>query len=323
MKKRSKHRPTIGLVLSGGSVRGLSYIGLLKVFEEEKIPIDYVAGTSIGAVIGAFYCAGMHAKEMESLVSKTKWEDFMDFTCQYDGLIDGKKIEGFIRDNLAIKSFEKLYTPFAAIAVDVNTGEEIIFRKGDVAEAVRASISIPGVFTPVKIGHRTLVDGSIIDPVPIDAVKGKVDKIIAIDLSVPAEQYANAKAVDGKDVTWLQFKTKLITQEISNLRAYLKREHVFPSIFLRLLNPKYALRLLQGKPLSNLPMFETVLKAHHLITNELTRLKLEENKPDLLIRIGITDARFIEFDKFAYLIRRGEEATRKSLKDIKRLAKLP
>ncbi len=304
-------------------MRGLSYIGLLKVFEEEKVPIDYVAGTSIGAVIGAFYCAGMHAKDMESLVSRVNWEDFMDFTCGYTGLIEGRKIEDFIRKNLAVKRFERLYTPFAAIAVDIDTGEEIIFEKGDVAEAVRASISIPGVFTPVKVGRRTLVDGGIIDPVPIDALKGKVDRIIAVDLSVPAEQYAHARAVDGKNVTWLQFKTKLITQEVANLKDYLKRGHALPRILLRLLNPKYALRLLQGKPVSAFPMFGTALKAHHLITNELIRMKLEKYKPDLLIRIDIKEARFIEFDKFSYLIGKGEEAARQNLKAIKRLANLP
>ncbi len=319
MKKKSKRFPTIGLALSGGSARGLSYIGFLKVLEKNKIPIDYVAGTSIGAVIGAFYCAGMHAKEMEDIVTKTDWSSLMDFTCEYTGLLDGKKIEDFIREKLPVKTFEDLYIPFAAVAVDVNTGEKIIFNKGDVAEAVRASLSIPGVFTPMKIGNRILVDGGVMDPIPIDVLKGKVNRIIALDLSIPNEKYAYAKAVDGKNKTWLKFKTNLINQEINNLREYLKKERVLPLMLLRLLNPKYLLRFIQGKPINVPPIFTTVLKSHHIMTNELTRLKLEECKPNLLISIDTQDIKFIEFDRHSLLIKAGENSARRNLKSIKSL----
>lgn len=326
MKKRCRFahkRPTIGLALSGGSVRGLCYIGFLKVLEDEKIPIDYIAGTSIGAVIGAFYCAGMHPKEMEDIVAKINWESFMDFTCEYTGLLDGNKIEKFLRKNLKVKNFEDLYIHFATTAVDVDTGEGIIFDKGDIAEAVRASISIPGVFTPVKIGNHLLVDGGVLDPIPIDVLKGKVDKIIAIDLSIPTEEFAHARAVDGESETWKQFKEHFILSEVDNMKSYLKEKKAFPNILLRLLRPRYILRLLQGKPVDMPPLFHIAMKSHHLMTNELIRMKLEKFKPDLLIKPKITDATFIEFDKAKYLLAKGEEAARDNLKAIKKLAKMP
>lgn len=309
--------------MSGGSVRGLCYIGFLKILEREKIPIDYIAGTSIGAMIGAFYCSGMRAEEMEALVTNIKWEDFMDFASGYSGLLDGRKIEGFLRKNLKAKRFGDLYTPLVVTSVDVNSGEEIIFDKGDVARAVHASISIPGVFTPVRIGKRLLVDGGVLDPIPISALKGKVDRIIAIDLSIPYEQYKYAKAVDGTSETWKSFKDKFVRQEVMNLKEYLGERHAFPRIFLRLLNPKYFLRFLQGKPIDVPPLFKVIMRANNLSTNELIHLKLEECKPDLLIKPDIKDARFIEFDKASYLIGKGEEAALKHIREIKRLAKVP
>lgn len=309
--------------MSGGSVRGLCYIGFLKVLEEEKIPIDYIAGTSIGAVIGSFYCAGMHPKEMEEIVMKLNWEKFMDFTCEYTGLLDGRKIESFIRKNLKVKDFKDLYIPFAATAVDVDTGEGLIFSEGDITQAVRASISIPGVFTPVRIGKHLLVDGGVLNPIPIDALKGKVDRIIAIDLSIPTEEFAHAKAVDGDSDTWRKFKTHFILAEIDNIKEYLRRRKTFPNFLIRLINPKYFIRFLQGKPVDVPPLFRTAIQSHHLITNELIRMKLEQYKPDLLIRPSIHDAKFIEFDKVAYLIGKGEQAARDNLRAIKRLAKLP
>ncbi|MFH0752415.1 MAG: patatin-like phospholipase family protein [archaeon] len=324
MKKRyKKHkRPTIGLALSGGSVRGLCYIGFLKVLDEEKIPVDYIAGTSIGSVIGALYCSGMHPSEMEKIVSDLNWETFMDFTAKYTGLLDGKKIERFLRKNLKVKDFKDLYIPFSAVAVDVNSGEKIIFDKGDIVQAVRASISIPGVFTPVKIGNRLLVDGGILDPIPIDALAGKVDKVIAIDLTLPYEPFRRVKAVDTDNTIWKKFKNRFIIQEVSNIKSYLKNKKAIPGIFLKVLNPKFVFKFLSGKAFSLPPMVETVIKANHLTSNEFTRLKLEMHKPDLLIKPHIDGARFIEFDKAPLLIKIGEDAARKNIVAIRKLAKV-
>lgn len=318
---KGRFRPKIGLALSGGSVRGLAYIGVLKVLEREKIPVDYVAGTSIGAVIGAFYCAGMHPNEIEDLLTKADWSSLMDFTSDYTGLIDGKNIEKFLRDNLKVKKFENLYIPLVVTSVDIKNGKEVIFDRGDIAHAVRASLSVPGVFIPVKEGKHLLVDGGVLDPIPLLPLKGKVDKIIAVDLSVPYE-YSHAKAVDGKSETWNTFKTKLITQEVSNLRNFLKERRRFPRIFLMMLNPKYFLRLLQGKPLGVPPLFRIIMRANNLSMNELIRLKLEKYKPDLVIKPNIKDGRFIEFDKAKLVIKAGEDAALKNIKGIKRLARV-
>jgi NTE family protein len=215
-------RPKIGLVLGGGGARGAAHIGVLKVLEENNVPVDFIVGTSMGAIIGGLYASGLSPEELERLMSDTDWPDLfsdripeeflplrlkgteqrlIDFEIGVKhgklalprGVVAGQKL-GFMLEKLTmhvwdLKSFDDLGVPFRAISADLATGEEIVHDKGDLSEAMRASMSIPGVFPPVEMEGRILVDGGIVDNLPVDiAKKMGADIIIAVDVGTPLDK---------------------------------------------------------------------------------------------------------------------------------------
>jgi len=146
--KKRKKRLRLGLALGGGSALGFAHIGVLKVLHKNKIYPDYIAGTSAGAIIGAFYSAGYSPQNIEKIVNTTNWKKIMDFNLSDKGLISGKKIEKRIREIMRNKKFKNLKIPLSVVSYNIDKKEKVIFCKGDVAKAVRASISIPGIFSP-------------------------------------------------------------------------------------------------------------------------------------------------------------------------------
>ncbi len=159
-------KPKLGLALGGGFARGLAHIGVLKVLEEENIPIDFIAGTSVGSVIGAAYASGLSAKELEEIASLVRFKDFSRFTFSRFGLFSNDKMALFLRKVLRCKTFEELQIPLAVAATDIVTGEPAIFTSGELIDPVRASCAYPGMFHPVRIGDRLLVDGLLAHSVP-------------------------------------------------------------------------------------------------------------------------------------------------------------
>ncbi|HEX7116297.1 MAG TPA: patatin-like phospholipase family protein [Steroidobacter sp.] len=213
-------RPRIGLVLSGGGARGAAHVGVLKVLDEMRVPIDAIAGTSMGAVVGGLYASGMSGAEIERLLESLNWQDaFRDrppreelgfrrkqddrnFLVRYalgvtdkgfvlpPGLIQGQKLEQVLRQATLpvaeIRRFDDLPIPFRAIATDLETGEPVVMDSGDLVTAMRASMSAPGVFAPAQRNGRLLVDGGLVENLPVEtARKMGVDIIIAVDVSFP------------------------------------------------------------------------------------------------------------------------------------------
>lgn len=177
-------KPKIGLALSGGAARGLAHIGVLKVLEEERIPVSCVAGTSVGSLVGALFADGMGWRKMADTARKLKWKNLASISLSPLGLARTEKLEEVIDGLLGGKRFEELSLPFAAVAVDIGTGEKVVFRTGSVAEAVRASASIPGIFEPLILNGRYLVDGGVLDNLPGDVAREMgADFVIACDLN--------------------------------------------------------------------------------------------------------------------------------------------
>lgn len=181
-------RPQIGLALSAGGVRGFAHVGVLEVFDNARLPIDYLAGTSMGSVVGGFYAAGLPADKLwelgEHISIKTITPDF-NVMGLFRFLFARKlptsaNLAKFFEEQLGDKQFEDLAIPFSCSAMDVKTGERVLFNSGPLAIAVRASMNLPGVFEPVQYRHRALVDGAVIDYLPVDSVKQMgADYIIA------------------------------------------------------------------------------------------------------------------------------------------------
>jgi len=213
-------RPTVGLVLSGGGARGGVHVGVLKALEELRVPIDYIAGTSIGAVIGGFYASGMPAARIEQVIKGIDWEGafledtpraFKSYRRKRDddlflveqrtglnnrefqlplGIVQGQVIDLIVAENTlpatTISDFDELPIPFRAVAADIATGEAVVLAQGSFSAALRASMSVPAVIAPIEIDGRLLVDGGVAMNLPIEVARDMgADIIIAVDVSAP------------------------------------------------------------------------------------------------------------------------------------------
>jgi len=185
--EKKENLPKIGLALGSGGPRGLAHIGVIKALEQEDIPIDLIAGCSIGAMIGGMYAATKDIGWIEKTAQETDWRRVLSLLVEPSllsgGLVGGDKVERFLLDQLGKEEISKLKIPFMAIATDIRNGKEIRIEKGDLARAIRASLSIPLVFKPTMWEGKLLVDGGLSDPVPDEAVrKMGADIVIAVNL---------------------------------------------------------------------------------------------------------------------------------------------
>jgi len=179
----ARKTPKIILALGGGGARGFAHIGVLQVFEEANLKISGIVGTSMGALVGGTYAAETDLYYLARLVDALKWENLVDFHLPTLGLIDGAKIQTLIDLLTKGKKIEDLSLPFWAVATDLHTGEEIVFKEGLLAPAIRASISVPGIFNPVEYNKRILVDGAVVAGVPVSIAKEmKGDLVIAVNV---------------------------------------------------------------------------------------------------------------------------------------------
>lgn len=184
VRKKNTKELKIGLALSGGAVWGISHIGVLKAFEDNHIPISFIGGTSIGALIGALYAAGMTVAELENLALNTQWKDISKLSLLFRGLLSNEPMEQYIENLVGNLTFDDLKIPFQAVAADLITGEEVILKSGRLSAALRATTAIPGIYQPVQIENRTLVDGGIVNNVPIQMVRDMgADLVVGVSLS--------------------------------------------------------------------------------------------------------------------------------------------
>ncbi len=175
--------PRIGLALGGGFARGIAHVGVLKVLEEENIPVSFVAGTSVGALIGAAYCSGVSPAELEQMATRVRFKHFAQWTLSRLGFASNQRMIGFLSSLLKVKSFEELDIPLAVTATDFSTGEGVVFHSGPLFDPVRASCAYPGMFLPVKIRGRMLVDGMLSHAVPSVPLREMgADRVLSVHL---------------------------------------------------------------------------------------------------------------------------------------------
>jgi NTE family protein len=167
---KGARRPRVGLALAGGFARGIAHIGVLRVLREAEIPIDVVAGTSVGAIIGTAYCSGAALELMERVAHETKFTDFGRWTPSWLGLATNNRLEQFLDRITPVKRFEELQKPLAIATTDIHLGLPVYYHGGPIAPALRGSCAYPGLFVPVKYEGRTLVDGFLTALVPIEGV---------------------------------------------------------------------------------------------------------------------------------------------------------
>jgi len=180
-------RKRVGLALGGGVARGLAHIGVLTVLERAAIPIDCVAGTSAGSLMGAAYCAGLGLDRIREEAARLRWHHIASPAWPTRGLVSFDKLERWIINQAGDITFADLKIPFAAAATDMQTGEPVVLREGRLAPAVRASCSFPGLVTPIELNGRLLGDGFISDSIPVSALRAMgADYVIGVDILPPA-----------------------------------------------------------------------------------------------------------------------------------------
>ena len=210
--------PKVGLALGGGGARGFAQIGVLRVLEQEKIPVDLVVGTSVGSLVGALYADTGKVLDAEFTAVSVTEEDIFDYKALAvfsGGFVKGDSLEAFLDGHLRHKTLETMKVPFAAVAVDLVRGKVAVFDRGSVAKAVHASSAIPGVFVPVQWNGTTYVDGGVLDPIPADVARARgADVVIAVAIpaGLPGRPARTPIEVAYQSVM-------LMSEEIGTLRA--------------------------------------------------------------------------------------------------------
>jgi len=294
----------IGLALGGGSARGWSHIGVIRALSEADIKIDYIAGTSIGSVVGSVFAAG-NIKALEEVAVQLDWKQIaylFDVVLPKSGLIDGKKVAGFVRNHLREINIEELPIPFCAVSTDLNTGDEVVIREGDIIEAVRASISIPGIFTPARNNGRILVDGGLVNPVPVNVVREMgADFVIAVDLSrgivsgsEPHQDTAPESGVSHseKDDQPVTKKRNRILEALNGKLAALD----FNAL-------SWARRSPDIEPLPSI--FDVITSSINIMEAQIAAVNLKTDPPDLLIQPNLSHIKFLEFNRASEAISEG------------------
>jgi len=298
-------------VLGSGGARGLAHIGVLKAIEEYNIPIDMIIGTSVGALIGGIYASGMDVASMEKIVRKVDKMMVAKILMPKlfsGGFIDNRKVMDFIVKLVGDVKIEDMKMQFTTVATDFITGEEVIINSGLLAEAILASIAIPTIFQPVFQHNHYLIDGGLSNPLPVSVAKKMgAQKIIAVNVS------PNPKRITKKH-------KKVKSEEISLLIKKL------PALFTNLFNESK-----QRLPFSDADnkmeeceivrlyspsIFNIFFQSISISTNNLMMQHLRHAKPDILISPNIGDYDLLEFYKGTEIIKRGYDATLKSLKEI-------
>lgn len=214
MKLKSNSK--IGLALGGGAVLGAVHVGVLKALEENNIKIKCIAGTSIGSLIGALFAFGKKADEIENIIIDQGWLDISSVSFNKMGFLSNNKLGRLILKNIGDKTIEDSHVPLAIVACDIIDGEKIVITKGRVSDAVMASTCVPGIFKPINIGDHILVDGGIVENLPISPLKEfDCDTIVGIDLT-------NIKNIQPKNMFDVLMNTLNITQKNA---ALIQRDH--------------------------------------------------------------------------------------------------
>ncbi|MBW2631796.1 MAG: patatin-like phospholipase RssA [Deltaproteobacteria bacterium] len=292
----------IGLALGSGSARGWSHIGVIQGLREEGIPIDVVCGTSIGSVVGGALAAGT-LDQLDEWVRDLSWSDvigFMDVMFPRSGFIEGEKIINFFRKNFADPNIEDLSIPFAAVATDLMSGREIWLKKGSLMDAVRASISMPGMFAPFKQGGQWLVDGGLVNPVPVSLCRAMgADIVIAVNLNSYLIGKRGARKASRQKTPPEKRETtgKLREQLTSYLNSTIKKGKSF-------IPAGFGSANADRSP----SIFEVMATSTNIMQDRITRQRLAGDPSDLLISPRLAHIGLLEFNRADEIIREGKHA---------------
>lgn len=285
-------KKNIALVLSSGGARGCAHIGVIKVLEENGFKITSVAGTSMGALVGGIYATGQLRQFEDWIAELDKMEvlKLTDFTISRKGLVKGKKVIDRIKEIIPERNIEDLPIPYCAVATDIINKKEVAFTHGKLYDAIRASISIPTVFQPMKIGNRYFVDGGILNPIPVNHVeRNGNDCLVVVDVNAPVPTLAKTSEEEHIPGNQHHELIKKIQDKIHHFSTSKKDQEI--------------------------GIFNLTNQSIGMMMHRITELTLEKYKPDLLISISRESFNFYDFYKAREIIQEGEVVTRNALQD--------
>jgi NTE family protein len=310
VSKHTEKRPRLGLALGAGAARGMAHLGVLQALEEAGLAPDVVAGTSIGALVGGMYAAGKLDRLTEVALG-LDWKQiaryFVEISFPRSGLIEGNKLTALLAEIVGEVDLTKLPLPFRAVTTNLMTGEEVVIRDGDLVEAIRASIAVPGIFTPARRGDDLLVDGGLVNPVPVSVCRAMgAERVIAVDLNYGRVKDTRARNSTDKEndahparrsnfdagpiFDWLERNTKQFDIGLLDpVKAWMER-HAMPNVF------------------------DVLGNTLGIIESQIAATRLQVDKPDLLIRPNVGDIRFMDFVHAGEMIEEGRRAAREALK---------
>lgn len=305
----------IGIALGSGSARGWSHIGVLQALKEMGIEPHFVAGSSIGALVGAAY-ASDQLDEMEAMVRALEWKDiigYLDMTVMGGGLIQGDKIASFLREHAQYSDIESMPRRFAAVATDLYNGHELWLQQGDLLDAVRASVALPGLFTPYRLNDRWLVDGGLVDPVPVSLCRAMgAEIVIAVSLNSdivgkhlrtnhnhePSPE-VEKKSVDEEPALWDR-----ISAQLENTML-LQKTRLLSALF--------------GDNLESPGLIEVLAGSINIMQDRITRSRMAGDPPDIVLSPRLSHLGLMEFDRGVTAIEEGRacvERMRSSLEHL-------
>lgn len=297
----------MGIALGSGSARGWSHIGVIRSLQEAGIPIHFTCGASVGALVAGSYAAGF-IDPLDRWARKLSWSHiigFMDVMIPRSGLVEGEKISGYLRGILSDPLIEELPVPFSAIATDLKTGKEVWIREGSLIDAVRASISLPGIFTPYGRSGQWLVDGGLVNPVPVSPCRAMgADIVIAVNLNSdimgkpkvrrmadpPNNSSSNGNGKNGIS-SWAQGRWAAFL----NQTAQQGNLTLFRQIF-------------QEQPERGPSLFDVMATSVKIMQDAITRQRLLTDPPDVLVKPKLAHIGLMEFNRADEAIEEGKRA---------------
>jgi NTE family protein len=304
-------RKTVGLVLGCGSSRGWAHIGAIEALIDENIPIDLIVGCSIGSYVGAIYASGSikSLREYVLQMDGKKIFSYFDIVLPRSGLLDGtKKLRELFLMHTDVQKFSELKIPVMMVATDLETGQKVVLKSGNILDALRASMSMPGLFAPARVKNRWLVDGGLVDPVPVSVARAiGADIVIAVDLSsgtiskqkrrmqkfrsekTPVEQDENKNELIRKLSEYYENAESSFKNKINDL---FKKEEATPDII------------------------ETVTTSINIMQDRITRINLAVTPPDVLIQPHLGELKLLDFDQVEHTIEEGYSRAKEKIEDI-------
>jgi len=301
----------VGLALGSGAARGWAHIGALQVLEAEKVPIDLVAGTSMGSLIGAVYLSG-NLDALHKTALKLDWRSiiyyFFEPNIPRSGMVNGRRIQTFMKEFIQAGPIESLPKPYACVAADLMRGGAVVLKDGDLVEAVRASIAMPGILKPVARGKRVLVDGGVVDPVPVNVVREMgADFTIAIDVNHGLLHKAEKSVPVGT---------------LERIRRFSDRRNsrILQSVTHRVDDMNWDRMPLLSRWMSPAPVpniFDVIGNSVRIMEVQISEARLAVNPPDVLVRPEVGSLNILDFDKAEPCIEAGRIAMQEAMPSLR------